>query len=156
MKTSGKSRGVIHEQSIRKKDSVLETAADHWRYVAPVLVYPRNEADYQLLVKRLDTLLDTVGEDENHPLMGLVDALSALITVYEEKHVSLDGEAKGIAALKYLMELHDMTQADLVEIGSQGVVSEILNGKRKLNVRQIAILSRLFKVDPATFIDETA
>ncbi len=30
----------------------------------------------------------------------------------------------------YLMEEHGLRQSDLPEIGSQGVVSEILNGKR--------------------------
>ena len=52
------------------------------------------------------------------------------------------------------MEQHDLKQTDLNnEIGSQGVVSEILNGKRKLNVTQIRKLSERFKVSPATFID---
>jgi HTH-type transcriptional regulator/antitoxin HigA len=35
------------------------------------------------------------------------------------------------------MEQHGLKQTDLREIGSQGVVSEILSGKRDLNVRQI-------------------
>jgi HTH-type transcriptional regulator/antitoxin HigA len=39
------------------------------------------------------------------------------------------------------------------EIGSQGVVSEILNGKRQLNITQIRKLSERFKISPATFID---
>jgi HTH-type transcriptional regulator/antitoxin HigA len=52
------------------------------------------------------------------------------------------------------MELHELNQSDLAnEIGSQGVVSEILNGKRELNVRQIKALARRFHVDPSTFID---
>ncbi|MEO1801157.1 MAG: transcriptional regulator, partial [Cyanobacteria bacterium J06629_2] len=42
---------------------------------------------------------------------------------------------------------------DLSEIGSQGVVSEILSGKRKLNVRQIQLLAERFHVSPATFFD---
>ena len=44
-----------------------------------------------------------------------------------------------------------MKQADLADIGSQGVVSEILSGKRDLNVRQIARLAQMFHVSPATF-----
>jgi HTH-type transcriptional regulator/antitoxin HigA len=50
------------------------------------------------------------------------------------------------------MEEHDLRQSDLPEIGSQGVVSEILNGKRELNVRQIRKLARRFQVSPAVFI----
>jgi HTH-type transcriptional regulator/antitoxin HigA len=38
------------------------------------------------------------------------------------------------------------------EIGSQGVVSEVLSGKRSLNSRQIKALSERFAVSPAVFI----
>ena len=50
------------------------------------------------------------------------------------------------------MEGHGLRQSDLPEIGSQGVVSEILNGKRELNVRQIRELAKLFNVSPAVFL----
>jgi HTH-type transcriptional regulator/antitoxin HigA len=50
------------------------------------------------------------------------------------------------------MEEHGLTQADLPEVGSQGVVSEILNGKRELNVRQIRYLAGKFKVSSAVFL----
>jgi HTH-type transcriptional regulator/antitoxin HigA len=50
------------------------------------------------------------------------------------------------------MEQHGLRQADLPEIGSQGVVSEILSGRRELNLRQIRALSERFGVSPATFI----
>ncbi len=33
------------------------------------------------------------------------------------------------------MEEHDLSQSDLPEVGSQGGASEILSGKRELNVR---------------------
>jgi HTH-type transcriptional regulator/antitoxin HigA len=52
------------------------------------------------------------------------------------------------------MEEHSLSQSDLPEIGSQGVVSEILNGKRKLNIRQIQALAKRFRVSPATFLTE--
>jgi len=37
-------------------------------------------------------------------------------------------ETTGIEALKFLIEQHGLKQGDLEEIGSQGVVSEILTG----------------------------
>jgi len=52
---------------------------------------------------------------------------------------------------KFLMEQHGLTQGDLPEIGSQGVVSEILRGKRELNVRQIGALSKRFHLPPDVF-----
>jgi HTH-type transcriptional regulator/antitoxin HigA len=50
------------------------------------------------------------------------------------------------------MEEHGLTQSNLPEIGSQGVVSEILNNKRELNVRQIRALAERFKVSAAVFV----
>ena len=55
-------------------------------------------------------------------------------------------------ALKFLMAQHGLNQSDLPEIGSQGVVSEILSGKRELNIRQVRALSQRFGVSAATFV----
>lgn len=47
------------------------------------------------------------------------------------------------------MDEHGLTQSDLTEVGSQGVVSDIVRGQRELNVRQIRALSERFGVSPA-------
>ena len=44
------------------------------------------------------------------------------------------------------MQEHGLTQAQVPEVGSQGVVSEVLAGKRQLNTRQLAALCRRFSV----------
>ncbi|HEB71494.1 MAG TPA: transcriptional regulator, partial [Nitrospirae bacterium] len=44
-------------------------------------------------------------------------------------------------------------QTDMKEIGSQGIVSEVLGGKRILNTTQIKKLAKRFHVSPAVFID---
>ena len=95
--------------------------------------------------------MDEVGVDEKHPLYGFLEVLGIVIENYEAEHYDLDG-ATGADALKYLMQEHDLHQDDLSEIGSQGVVSEILNGKRQLNVNQIHKLSERFKVSPVVFL----
>lgn len=61
-------------------------------------------------------------------------------------------ETTGIDALKFLMEQHGLKQCDLTEVGSQGVVSEVLAGKRDLNVRQVRSLSERFGVSAAIFL----
>lgn len=61
-------------------------------------------------------------------------------------------DVSGGEALHFLMEAHGLRQSDLPEIGSQGVVSEIINGKRELNVRQIRALAKRFAVSPAVFV----
>jgi len=50
------------------------------------------------------------------------------------------------------MEQHDLSQYDLAkDVGGQSVVSQILNGKRKLTRDHIERLSKRFGVTPATF-----
>jgi HTH-type transcriptional regulator/antitoxin HigA len=115
--------------------------------IAPI----QDQAHYQYMTETLESLLEQTGDDENHPLMGLVDIVGDLIAAYEALHDTMT-EATGIDVLKFLMKQHGIKQADLHDIGSQGVVSEILNGKRSLNVRQIKLLVNRFSVSPATFI----
>lgn len=54
--------------------------------------------------------------------------------------------------LKSVMREHELRQSDLREIGTQGVVSEVLAGKRELNTRQIRKLAKRFEVSPAVFV----
>ncbi|WP_310453000.1 type II toxin-antitoxin system HigA family antitoxin [Sulfuritalea sp.] len=115
--------------------------------IAPI----RDAEHYQRMVSMLEALLDAAGGNENHPAMGLVDIVGDLIEDYEAENHPLP-DVTGVQALKFLMEQHGLKQTDLSEIGSQGVVSEILAGKRDLNVRQIRVLSERFGVSPATFV----
>ncbi len=115
--------------------------------IAPI----RDEAHYARMSEILEALLDETGGDEDHPAMGLIDIVGDLIEDYEAEHHALP-ETTGVQALKFLMEQHDLKQSDLTEIGSQGVVSEILAGKRELNIRQVRALSERFAVSAATFV----
>lgn len=125
----------------------LET---HWLGLRPILTI-RNEREYDQAVARLNLLLDKIGTNEKHPLYSLLDTLGTLIHAYEEKHISMP-DANGGEMLQFFMEEHGLTQSDLPEVGSQGVVSEILNGKRELNVRQIRALAERFHVSPGVFV----
>lgn len=60
----------------------LERITEAWKALPGVRV-PRNEAEYVALVRRLDDLIDAVGNDENHPLASLMDVIGALIESYE-------------------------------------------------------------------------
>jgi HTH-type transcriptional regulator / antitoxin HigA len=110
-----------------------------------------NKHDYAHAVNMLNQLLDEIGENERHPLYGFLEVLGIIIENYESEHYKWE-DASGVDVLKYLMEEHSLNQNDLSEIGSQGVVSEVLNGKRQLNVNQIKKLSERFNVNPAVFI----
>lgn len=129
-----------------------ERASGHVRHVRATDIAPiRSSAHYRRMVAMLEALLAESAGDESHPAMGLVDIVGDLIEDYEtEKHPL--PPTTGLQALKFLMEQHGVRQGDLPEVGSQGVVSEILAGKRDLNLRQVRALGERFGVSPATFI----
>jgi HTH-type transcriptional regulator/antitoxin HigA len=112
----------------------------------------RTEKDYRRMVELLDKVVDRIGPDEGHPLASLAELLGDLIECYEERHVRIP-EAEPRAVLEFLMKQNGLRQADLVnEIGSQGVVSEVLAGKRSINARQAKALAARFGVSPAIFL----
>lgn len=130
---------------------LIKKAAEHWQFVSPVLRKPKNEDDYDALVQALDELLEMTGEDESHPLMSLVDIIGDLIEEWDHKHHPMP-VASGVDVLRYLMREHGLSQSELPGVGSQSVVSEILSGKRQLNLRQIRWLAERFGVSVETFI----
>lgn len=121
-----------------------------WSAISPILTI-RDEREYDLAIERLNDLLDEIGTDTQHPLYTLLDTLGTLLHAYEEQHYPIP-DSSGVEVLRFLMDEHGLTQAELPEIGSQGVVSEILHGKRELNMRQIRALAMRFQVSPAAFI----
>ena len=121
-----------------------------WIEIAPILTI-RNEREYDMGIERLNALIDEVGTNENHPLYTLLDTLGILIQAYEEQHYPIP-DCSSVDMLRYFMEEYSLSQSDLPEVGSQGIISEILNGKRDLNLRQIRALAKRFNVSPSVFI----
>ena len=129
----------------------LEEIAKIWPNIQSTFSVPHNEKDYNRLVQLLDGVIDEVGDDESHPLASLMETLGSLIESYEDRSIT-EIEGNPTDTLKFLMEEHGLKQSDLSEIGSQGIVSEILAGKRQLNVRQIKLLSKRLSVSPIVFM----
>ena len=132
---------------------MIKQAVDHWRYVAPLLSKPESAEDHTALLEALDELVDIVGDDESHPLAGLMNQLGTLVLEHENEHMPMP-ESTGTSALAFLMEQHGLGQADLSDIAPQSVISEILNGKRQLNIRHIKVLCKKFGVSSDTFFNE--
>lgn len=130
----------------------LSEVIRHWGYISPIVSEPKTKKQYELLLKQWEQLLDLIGDDENHELVGLIDVVSHFLEQYNQKHQPGSPKATGLEVLKLLMAANQLRQQDLPELGSQGIVSEILSGKRQLNVRQIKELAVRFKVTPATFM----
>lgn len=149
-KTSGKQNS---KSSPKRKPSILELANhQETRALMAQLKAIHSEATYEQAKANLRHLMLSTPDAPDNPYNGLIEFLAFQIEQYEETHYPLS-KASSIEILKSLMDEHELTQKDLPEIGSQGVVSEILNGKRELNKRQISLLSQRFHVSPALFFD---
>ena len=66
----------------------IDQTKSAWPSVAATLRVPHTVADYNELVALLDSLVDEVGENENHPLASLMEVISVLIEKYEDEHVA--------------------------------------------------------------------
>ena len=106
---------------------------------------------YEKSIDRLNELIDEVGVDEQHPLYDLLDTLGTVIHAYEEKH-HLMPDCDSVDMLQFLMEEHELALADIPEIGTPKTISDILERKRELTVRNIRDLANRFQVSPAVFV----
>jgi len=125
--------------------------AELWPSFSMILRPPETEEDLEQLIGLANFLMDQTGGDEDHPLIGLLDLMGTLIEHYEKAHLR-EPQGDPVGCLKYLMAEHGLRQKDLTELGSPGVISETLSGKRELNKRQIKALSERFQCSPALFI----
>ncbi len=106
----------------------------------------RQHEDYLLALDKLARKADPTSEEEKY-----AEVLVTLIEAYEEEHYSVP-DASPIEVLRALMEANDLRQKDLASIlGSESIVSEVLNKKRDLNKSHIQKLSKRFRVSPAVF-----
>lgn len=82
----------------------------------------------------------------------LLELLATLIEDFEEKTYPM-GESNPAVALRELMREHGLKQTDMLDIfGSQGTVSQVLNGKREISKAQARKLSERFRLPIDVFI----
>lgn len=83
---------------------------------------------------------------------AFLDLLVTLIERFEEEHYPIP-ESTPLTMLLHLMEAQDLKQENLIGvIGSRGVVSEVVNGKRSISKAQAKALAEFFHVDVGLFI----
>ena len=82
----------------------------------------------------------------------LLRLLIRLIEDFEDKAYPM-GEAAPLDTLKALILEHELKQSDLIDVfGSQSVVSEVLNGKRKIALNHAKRLSSRFNLPVDLFV----
>jgi HTH-type transcriptional regulator/antitoxin HigA len=122
----------------------------------------------KLLANTLPAVIET--EEENDRLLAvasklmakeslpreeqkLLELLLCLIERYEDRHYPLGEDSTPHSTLLHLMEARDLTHKDVWQLlGSKGVASEVLNGKRAISKQQARRLAEFFHVSADLFI----
>lgn len=118
--------------------------------VAPGAIETEEENERALAI--IDRLMrkdeNSLSPEEDRLLRMLV----VLVEDFEEKAYPI-GPSNPAVALRELMREHGLKQTDMVEIfGSQGTVSQVLNGKREISKSQAKKLSARFHLPVDIFI----
>jgi len=112
----------------------------------PKLITTESENDAAIALAEELEHRDRTSEED-----AILELLVTLIEKFEEEHYPIK-EGNPHSMLLHLMEARNLNQSDLVGlIGSTGVVSEVVNGKRSISKTQAKTLAEFFNVSPALF-----
>ncbi len=139
-------------QSIQTKFDIRAIQSTWAAFDTMVHLRPiRGEADYDQMLALMNSLLDVVGEDEDHALVGLLELVGDLVSKYEKSHYAIEPAAPH-DSLRFLIDARGLNQKDLEAIVPQSNLSAILAGKRKISATLAGKLGKFFGVSSAVFI----
>ncbi len=111
----------------------------------------KTEQEYEIALERLNEIFDS---DPKTPEGEEAELLALLIENYEDENHKIESPDP-ITAIRIRMEEMQLKQKDLIgTVGSKGVVSEVLNRKRRLTVRMIRELSISLKIAPEVLLQD--
>lgn len=122
-------------------------AFDAMAHLRPI----QDEEAYDRMLALMNALLEVTGDDEDHPLSGLLDLVGELVSRFEQEHHAIEA-AEPKDALRLLMDSRGLRQEDLAALVPQSNLSAILAGKRKISARLAGKLGKFFDISPAVFI----
>jgi HTH-type transcriptional regulator/antitoxin HigA len=137
---------------------VMTIAIEKGRYYELMEQFPlrplRNKTAYKQAMAAADELAIRDERSLTVDERDYLETLCLLIENYESTHNVVDlSDLQPIDVLKHLMDAHNMTTTALGKlIGSKGVASEILSGKRDLSKSHMMTLAKHFGVEPAVFL----
>ncbi|NOT63293.1 MAG: helix-turn-helix domain-containing protein [Acidobacteria bacterium] len=110
-----------------------------------------SEAEYERVNTEINQLLKKgarLSPEENR----LLELLTWLVAKYDDEHYQIP-DAAAHEVIQFLMEERGLRNKDLEPLlGSRGVTSEVINGKRKPSKPQIKALAEFFQVKPTLFL----
>lgn len=139
--------GARHKQFDIQAIQASWQALDAKAHLRPI----HDEKSYQRMVALMNSLLDAAGDEEDHPLSGLLDLIGDMVSRYEQEHHAIE-QASPQDALRFLMEARGLKQEDLSSIVLQSNLSVILAGKRKISATMAGKLGKFFGISPAVFV----
>jgi HTH-type transcriptional regulator/antitoxin HigA len=109
------------------------------------------DAEYEHFLTEIEKLIDK--EDKRSPEEDkLFDLMTALVESFEEENYSIP-DAPPHEVLQELMRARGLKQRDLLDIfGSDGLASEVVNGKRNISKAHAKSLAEYFHVPVDLFI----
>lgn len=128
-------------------------AAKYGRLLAETLpAVITTEAEYDRVAALLDKLAVIPASRITPEQERLLDLLTLLVEKYDEEHYQIP-DAAPHEIIQYLMQERGLRNKDLEALlGSRGVTSEVISGKRKPSKTQIKNLAEFFGVSPELFI----
>jgi len=111
----------------------------------------KTEKQYNEALDRMEKIFDAPSNSKDG---NDAELLALLIEEYEKERYKIESPDP-ISAIKIRMEEMELKQKDLIGIiGSKGIVSEVLNKKRKLTVEMIRKLSEKLNITANVLVKE--
>lgn len=105
--------------------------------------------------KRLESVVEDLlakGDNLSPEEEKLLNLVSELVADYEDKTFHIE-KGEPVEILRFLIEENSLKQKDLLPIfGSEGIISEVLKGKRGITAKHAKLLGEFFSVSPELFI----
>lgn len=113
----------------------------------------RSEAEYEAALAEFETYFDDEPQPGS-PEASRFELLGLVLAKYEEERWPI-APTTPLDALKFRMEQGGHSQTDLANLlGSRSRASEIINGKRELNLDQIRLLAREWHIPVGALVGD--
>lgn len=112
-----------------------------------------NEGEYKAALETVRPYFENEPADGT-PEAAHFDALVLLIEDYERRRYPIP-RAAPVEVVKFVMTANSYTQSDLVGVlGSKARASELLNGRREINLDQIRKISRAWRIPVGSLVGD--
>ncbi|MGJ0638503.1 helix-turn-helix domain-containing protein [Xenorhabdus bovienii] len=139
---------------IKKLPQMMQSVSDQLSPLALLfsacLEPVENEEDLKARMVIIDELY-SYADDTEHVAAKFADFVTDRIYEYETKNRNVPNVSPR-EALAFFMKERGIRQADLCDIATQSVISEILHGKRSMTIQQVKGFAKFFGVPVETFM----